>query len=73
MTMEPIPLWPNLLFNLLLVVVWLAPIIMALWRLRERDLPETARAVWTLVIVAIPIIGPLAFLLVNAARRDGTE
>lgn len=39
--------------------------IIALWRLRERDLHETARAIWTLVIVTIPVIGPLAFLVVS--------
>ncbi len=46
---------------------------MALWRLRVRDLPETTRAIWTPVIAVIPITGPLAFLLVNAAGRDRTE
>ena len=71
--MEPIPIWSSLLFNLLLIIVWLVPMIIALWRLREQDLAETARAIWVLVIVAIPIIGPLAFLLVGTARQNRAE
>jgi hypothetical protein len=37
--------------------------------LRKANLPEAARAIWAAVIVLIPILGTLAFLIVQPVGR----
>jgi hypothetical protein len=52
-----------------LILVWLIPMLVALLRLSKRTLDETAKAVWVLVIVILPVIGPLAFLMVSGSTQ----
>ena len=58
-----------MLLNLSLFIVWLVAAIYALFKLRKADLPEAARAIWAAVIVLIPILGALAFLIVQPGGR----
>jgi hypothetical protein len=60
---------PIILFYIMIILAWLIPMVIALRRLRKRTLDETAKAVWVLVIVAIPVVGPLAFLMVNSSKQ----
>jgi hypothetical protein len=64
---------PSLFFNLLLISVWLIPMMIALVYLRRSDVPEVARALWALVIVAVPLLGPIAFLLGGTKPRTRQE
>ena len=43
----------------------------ALFFLRTRALDETSRAVWALLIVTIPIMGCVAFAVLQPGRREG--
>lgn len=61
------------LINFLLIAAWFIPIFLALWVLRSRDLSETARALWALVILAVPMLGPIAFLLSTGAPKIKKE
>jgi len=62
--------------NLILVLylafflVWLIPLVIAFNRLRQRDFDETAKAMWVLVIVLIPLIGPLAFMTLSGSKEE---
>lgn len=54
-----------LLIQCVLPLLWLLLSLFALLRLRERALPETARALWAVFIVVVPFLGALAFLIVR--------
>ena len=49
------------------LLVYRAFALPSLYYLRVRDLDETSRAVWSLIIVAVPVMGAVAF----AAMRPG--
>lgn len=57
------------IINLLILFGWLLVALFALFRLRDLKMPSTAKALWTLIILLIPLIGALAFFLV----RPGEE
>lgn len=50
-------------------IIYLAFALPALYYLRKRELDDTARAVWSLVIVGVPVMGAVAF----AAMQPGTR
>lgn len=50
--------------NLLLLIAWIVMGIIALIKPRNRMLPPTAKAIWTLVVL-IPILGAIAFFIVH--------
>jgi len=53
-------------------LLWLLFSAFALLQLRRRrDLPETARAIWAVLIVVVPFLGALAFLIVQPGRAQG--
>jgi Phospholipase_D-nuclease N-terminal len=63
----PIPLtslWPGLLIPF----VHFGLIAVALLRLRYQIISDMARVLWVIVIVIIPIGGPLAFLIAGPSR-----
>jgi hypothetical protein len=47
------------------LLVYLAFAVPALYYLRTRDVDETARAVWALAIVAVPVMGAVAFAMMR--------
>jgi hypothetical protein len=57
------------IINLLILFGWLIVAFFALFRLRDLKMPSTAKALWTLIILLIPLVGALAFFLV----RPGEE
>jgi len=54
---------------IILVLLWLTPVLLAFSRLRKHDLDETAKAVWALVILILPIIGPVTYLVLFSERQ----
>jgi hypothetical protein len=57
------------LFNFLLVGGWLLAVVYTLLHLRRQELDDTARAIWVAIILLIPVIGALAYLIVQPGRR----
>ncbi|HSV85471.1 MAG TPA: PLDc N-terminal domain-containing protein [Levilinea sp.] len=53
------------LFNLVLLAGWLVLAVFALVQLRRANLPETARALWALIVMIVPFAGAIAFWIVN--------
>jgi hypothetical protein len=51
--------------NCLFLLVWLGLSIAALLGLRKKSLGETARVLWTFVILVVPIMGAVSFWIVN--------
>jgi hypothetical protein len=59
---------PMGIFYLLFYVIFVVP---PLFLLRERALDDTTRAIWALAIISAPIIGAVAFVILQPGRRDG--
>ncbi|MBM3151499.1 MAG: PLDc_N domain-containing protein [Chloroflexi bacterium] len=59
----------RLLFIIAILLIWITPMLIALLRLSKRGLDETAKAVWVLAVLILPIIGPLAFLLMSGGNQ----
>jgi hypothetical protein len=51
------------------LIIYLAFALPALYYLRKRELDETARAVWSLVIVGVPVMGAVAFATMQPGSR----
>jgi hypothetical protein len=51
-----------LILYIVIPVAWILLIFYSLSKLRKQSLNSTAKAVWVLIIVAIPIIGAIVYL-----------
>jgi uncharacterized membrane protein YhaH (DUF805 family) len=58
-----------LLIQCLIPFLWITLSVFALLRLRTRTLPEVARAVWAALILIIPVLGALAFFIVQPGDK----
>ena len=57
--------------NVGLLLGWLVLTVLALLGLRGRGLSGTPLALWVLLILAVPILGPLAFWIVRPTGGTG--
>lgn len=53
------------------LLVYLAFALPALFHLRGREMDDTSRAVWALAIIAIPIMGAVAFVIMQPGQPRG--
>lgn len=51
-----------LILYILIPVVWVSLIVASLNRLNKQNLNSTAKAIWVLIILAIPIVGAIVYL-----------
>lgn len=51
--------------NLLLILAWPVLSIIGLFQLRKQTLPATAKAIWALIILVIPLFGAIAYWIVR--------
>jgi uncharacterized membrane protein YhaH (DUF805 family) len=58
------------LINLLLIAVWVAAMAVAFLRLRHAEMDDVARALWAALILFVPILGALAFLIINSGQSN---
>ncbi len=63
----------SLLPSLILILLWLIPVLIAFARLRTHAIDETAKAVWALTILIVPIVGPITYLVLFSARQNISE
>lgn len=61
--------WGLLFIQLVVFGAWLILTIRVLLQLRQRELPETARAIWAAMILIIPIGGAITFWIVQPDRQ----
>jgi hypothetical protein len=54
--------------NVLILTAWLLSVILALIHLRRCQLDDVARVLWVMVVVLVPLVGALAFLIVQPGR-----
>jgi hypothetical protein len=53
------------------VAFYLVFVIPPLFLLRGRRLDDTTQAIWALAITSMPIIGAIAFVILQPGRSDG--
>ncbi len=58
--------------ELLVLLLWPILSLIALFVLRGRPLSGVAQAIWALMIIGIPILGPLAFFIVMPSDRPAS-
>jgi hypothetical protein len=56
--------------NCLIPVIWLTLSAIVLFDLRKKSMGETARVLWTILVVCMPILGAIAYWIV---RPGGSE
>ncbi len=61
--------WGTLLIQLLTFAAWPVLSIIGLLGLRRRRLVPTAQAIWAVLIVAVPVMGTVAFWLVSPGEK----
>ncbi len=57
--------------ELLVLLLWPVLSIVALFVLRGRPLTATAQALWAFMIIAVTVLGSLAFFIVMPGDRQG--
>jgi hypothetical protein len=60
----------GLLPGVILILLWLIPALIPLSNLRRREMEETAKAIWVLIIVLLPVVGPITYFLMKNEKRD---
>jgi predicted neutral ceramidase superfamily lipid hydrolase len=61
------------IINFIIVLAWVALGILCLLRLSKRQMTSTAKALWVLIILAIPLLGAIAFLVVKPGDEAPTN
>ncbi len=59
--------------NLILLLAWPVASIIALIGLRQRQLEEIPRAIWAVLIVIVPLLGAIAFLIVQPGESEPSD
>ena len=57
--------------GILYLLFYLIFVVPPLFLLRQRALDETPRAIWALAIISAPIIGAIAFVILQPGSREG--
>lgn len=63
----------SLMPALLMILLWLVPVLIAFRRLRTHALDDTARAIWVLIILVLPVVGPLTYLMLFSRKNSSVE
>ena len=58
------------LLNIIILLAWLILSIICLVRLGKSGLSANSKAVWTLIILLIPLMGSIAFLIVKPEAEN---
>ena len=56
-------------FNYAILIGWPLLALLSLLSLRRRQLINPAQAIWALIIVAVPLLGALAYWIVRPQRQ----
>ncbi len=51
--------------NVLIILAWIVLMIVTLFQLKDRSLPATAKVLWVIVVTCIPILGAVAFFIIQ--------
>ena len=54
--------------NILLLVSWPVLSIICLVKIKNRNLSSTPKAIWALMVIGVPILGAIAFFIIEPAE-----
>ena len=54
--------------NILIVLAWIVLTIVTLFQLKDRPLSTTAKGLWVIVVCCIPILGAVAFFIIQPSE-----
>lgn len=57
-------------FGIVVILGWIVLSIVCMYRLRDRKLSAVTKAIWALIIAAIPWLGAVAFLIVKPEETE---
>ena len=73
--MEPIT-WTDFFVSMMptifLILLWLIPVLLAFAHLRNQVLDDTARALWVIIILTLPVVGALTYLMLFRQKNSGS-
>lgn len=59
-----------LIIQLIVIGIWPILVLCALFTLRRAQLAEINKALWTFIIITIPLLGSLAFFIVKPGKEN---
>ena len=62
----------SLIPSIFMILLWLIPVLLAFGRLRNHAMEDTARALWVLIILILPVVGPLTYLMSFSQKNTGS-
>ena len=62
----------SLMPAIFMVFLWLIPVLIAFARLRKHALDDAARALWVLIILILPVVGPLTYLILFSQKHTSS-
>ena len=71
--MEP-QTWTDYFVSLIpaifIILLWLILVLIAFTRLHRQTLDDTAKALWVLIILVLPVVGPLTYLMLFSQKHN---
>lgn len=58
--------------TIFMILLWLIPVLIAFGRLRNHALDDTARGLWVLIILVLPVVGPLTYLMLFSQKKNSS-
>jgi hypothetical protein len=55
--------------NILIVLAWIVLTIVTLFQLKDRSLPAMTKVLWVIVVCCIPILGAVAFFIIQPSEE----
>jgi hypothetical protein len=62
--------WLARALQCLVLLAWIVCTLIALFGLRKQKVSDAARALWALLVVAVPVLGAVAFWIVKPQADD---
>lgn len=59
--------------NILILLAWIVLTLVTLFQLKERALPATAKVLWVILVCCIPILGAIAFFIIQPAGEGASD
>lgn len=61
----------SLIPSIFMILLWLIPVLLAFGRLRNHAMQDIARALWVLIILILPVVGPLTYVMLFSQKNAG--
>jgi len=56
------------IINIVLLVSWIVLSVISLFKIKNKTLSSTTKAIWVLIVICVPILGAIALFIVNPSE-----